>query len=138
MGRGKIKKVSGDSGKKIGISADKTENIDIKHPVFCLRHLHKKYHLNKCEDKEKIALITRMQKLSQMTWNDIQLADKHGFGTEKIKQSAITGAAIPSHLSKDEVFYALRFDGLKPMVGFIRSFVFHIVYLDRDFSLYSH
>jgi hypothetical protein len=26
---------------------------DINYPVFCLKHLHKDYHLNKCDDNEK-------------------------------------------------------------------------------------
>ncbi len=138
MSKNKLKKISGDVGKRIGISLDTTDNLDIKHPVFCLRYLNKKYSLEKCDAKEKIALITRMSKLSLMTWNEIQLQDKHGFGTEKISQTAIKGAAIPAHLTKDEVLYAFRFDGKKPMVGYKSSFVFHIIYLDRDFTLYSH
>lgn len=137
MGGGKLKKLNGDAGKKIAISIDNSSNLEIHHPVFCLKYLHKKYDLDKCEDKEKIALITRMRKLSAMTWKDIQLADKHGFGTEKLPQHIIN-ASIPSHLSKDEVLLAFRFDGKKPMVGYRNSFIFHVLYLDRDFTLYAH
>jgi len=140
MSKGNLKSVSGDSGKKIAISPDTTEEVDIKHPVFCFRYLNKKYHIKKCTEKEQLSLLDRLQLLSEKTWKDIQFADKHSFGTEKIKQTSIK-AGIPTHLAKDVDFYAFRFDGKKPMVGFRNAkafFVFHVVYLDRDFTLYDH
>lgn len=136
-GKGKLKKVSGNPGKRIGLSPDLTPNLDIAHPVFCLRYLNKHYHINKCESKEKVALLTRMQKLSTMTWAEIRAADRHGFGAEKINQDSIK-AGLPDHVTKDEVLLALRFDGKKPMVGVKNAFVFHIFYIDRDFTLYDH
>jgi hypothetical protein len=138
VGDGRLKKISGTAGKNLSISADKTENLDIQHPVFCFKYLNKNYDLDKCEVKEKLALLDTLQFLSKKTWQQIHMAHRHDFGVEKIKQAAIKGGAIPAHLSKDEIFYALRFDKKKPMVGFKSSFVFHIVYLDRDFTLYNH
>lgn len=138
MGEKYLKKVEGSTGLTIKPSTDTTTNMDIKHPVFCFKYLHKKYHLDKCQPKEKIALIERITKLCSMTWDDVKMASKDGFGTEKISQKSIKGAAIPSHITKDEILYALRFDGKKPMVGYKRAFVFHVVYLDRDFTLYDH
>jgi len=135
---GKFKSVSGAVGNRIKPSEDKSINTEIKHPVFCFKYLHRKYDLSHCEVKEKVALLDTLHFLSQKTWSEIHLAHRHSFGTEKIKQTSIKGAGIPTHLSKDEVLYALRFDKLKPMVGYKSSFVFHILYLDRDFSLYDH
>ena len=138
MGGKHLKKVHGTTGKQIKQSSDTSPNIDIKHPVFCFKHLNKKYNLEKCQPREKVSLIDRISRLCTMTWEQVQMAPKEGFGTEKISQNAITGAAIPNHLTKDEIFYALRFDGKKPMVGYKTAFVFHVVYLDRDFTLYNH
>ena len=134
----KIKDVQVSLGKNIKPSTDKAENTEIKHPVFCLKYLNRHYHLDKCIDKEKAALISKMSLLSQCTWNEVHMNPRHALGLEKIQQSSIKGAAIPAHLTKDEVLYALRFDGMKAMVGYKSTFVFHIVYLDRDFTLYKH
>ena len=140
MSKGKLRARSGDSGKKIAISPDTTEEDSIIHPVFCFRYLNKNYNIKKCTAREQQALLEKLHFLSEKTWTEIQFADKHSFGTEKIKQTSIK-AGKPPHLSKDVDFYAFRFDGLKPMVGFRNakaSFVFHVVYLDRDFTLYDH
>ena len=42
---------------------DKRQLEDIKHPVFCFRYLHKNYHIDQCEDNEKLQLLERIVKL---------------------------------------------------------------------------
>lgn len=134
----KIKKTSALLGKNINVSNNQAQYTEIKHPVFCLKYLNKAYHLDKCIDKEKVALINKICLLSQMTWKEMYMSPRHGLGLEQISQNSIKGAGIPTHLSKDETMYAIRFHGIKPMVGYIKNPVFHIVYLDRDFTLYNH
>lgn len=65
------------------------------------------------------------------------MAPRHGLGTEKINQSSIK-ASKPASVTPDVSFYALRFQGKKAMVGYKSDFIFHVVYLDRDFTLYDH
>jgi hypothetical protein len=72
-----------------------------------------------------------------MTWNDIIQADRHGFGREQIAQNNIR-PQIPAHVTADISLIALRFSGNKPMVGYQRNDVFHIVWFDRDYDLYDH
>ncbi len=72
-----------------------------------------------------------------MTWDQIRMAHRHGLSTEKINRSAIK-ASLPPSITPDLSFYALRFDGMKPMVGYKSDFIFHVVYLDRAFTLYDH
>lgn len=134
----KIRKSKILSGKHINLGHNKTEKFVIEHPVFCLKYLNKAYHLNKCIEKERVALINKMCLLSQLTWKEMHMLPRHGLGLEQIAQTSIKGAGIPLHLSKDETMYAIRFDGKKPMVGYINNPVFHIVYLDREFTLYKH
>ncbi len=130
-----LKKPQATQGKNFKITEDKYENID--YPVFCLKHLHKDYHIDKCTAEEKIRLLERLHKLSNMTWQNIQLAPKHGLGSEKIARTSIK-AAIPGHITPEVNFLALRFDGMKPLVGYRSGFILHIIYLDRDFTLYDH
>jgi hypothetical protein len=41
-------------------------------------------------------------------------------------------------LTRDVTLVALRFSGLKPMVGYQIDEMFRVVWFDRDFSLYDH
>jgi hypothetical protein len=72
-----------------------------------------------------------------MTWNDIIQADRHGFGREKIARKAIR-PPIPLHITEDVTFIALRFSGLKPMIGYQQGRTFQILWFDCDFNVYDH
>ena len=133
-----IKPAKPDKGDRISATDDLVFRKDLfNYPVFCLKYLHKDWDLSRCEKDQKISLIERMCKLSTMTWDQIRQTHKHGFGSEKIQQENLR-AARPSHITPDVTFYALRFDGLRPMVGYKSHFIFHILYLDTNFSLYEH
>lgn len=75
--------------------------------------------------------------MSQMTWNELHIAPKHGAGSEKISRTAIK-RPIPQHITEDVSLLAFRFDGKKPMVGYRSGPTFHIVWFDRNFILYDH
>ncbi|MDA3922720.1 MAG: hypothetical protein PF501_18890 [Salinisphaera sp.] len=68
---------------------------------------------------------------------EIQHAPRHGVGTEKIPQHQIK-APLPPLLTEDVTLLALRFDGLRPMVGYRTGIVFRILWLDHNFELYNH
>ncbi|HEY8938144.1 MAG TPA: hypothetical protein VIM65_23140 [Cyclobacteriaceae bacterium] len=133
----RLKGVPPNLGKNIKNPNSSGHNPIFDYPVFCLRHVHKNHHLDDCTDSELASLIMRMHKLSTMTWKDIQMAPRHGMGTEKISQDSIK-TGIPAHITPDVTFYALRFEGKKPFVGYRSGYVFHVVYIDRNFTLYDH
>lgn len=111
---------------------------DIDYPVFCLKHIHNKHSLDSCTKEEKVALINKMAMLSKLTWDEIQLAPKHGLGTEKISRGSIK-TSVPGFITKDVThLFAFRFKGKAPFVGHKSGSVFHVIYIDRDFTLYSH
>lgn len=108
------------------------------HPIFCLRYLHKNYDVESCNQDEQSALIRQMANLSKLSWDDIKLTGKRGMGSEKIKRKSIQ-VSIPKEVTPDvEDFLALRFSGKKAFVGFRNQFVFHIIYIDANFSVYKH
>jgi hypothetical protein len=110
----------------------------IDYPVFCFKHLHKDYHLNKCDDSEKKCLIDQLILLSSYTWNKLQLSPRHGIGSEKIQINSIR-PELPLSFTEDvKNLLAFRFDGKKAFVGFRNGFLFHIFYIDRNFTLYDH
>lgn len=132
-----INKPRKNKGKNIKQPDDKYNNMN--YPVFCFKHLSKKYHLDYCTDSEKKCLMEQLVLLSSMTWNEIQLASKHGTGSEKIELSSLKDTQIPISFTDDVGhLLALRFDGKKPIVGFRNGFIFHVFFIDRDFTLYNH
>jgi hypothetical protein len=112
-------------------------NTDKETPAFCLRHLDKPHSLEQCSVDEKAALVDQMRVLGQMTWIEIKGSGRHGAGTELIARTSIK-RPIPAHVTDDVAFLALRFDGKKPMIGYRIGRIFHIVWLDRDFTVYPH
>jgi len=124
-----------------GLSRIKEKEIlddKINYPIFCFKYIHKSYHINSCENEDKIRFLERIITLSGMTWQELEYSPKHGMGTEKIQRSAIK-QDLPKEITDDVThFLAFRFSGKKPFVGFRERFIFHILYIDRDFTLYNH
>ena len=126
-------------GNKLKLSKDVRPIPKFEHPIFCFKYLREKKHgLKQCTIKEKEKLLHRLHKLSQMTWRDIQFAPKHGLGSEKIARKALSSISLPDIITPDVNFYAIRFDGPKPMIGFRTDYVFHIVFLDTKMKAYKH
>jgi len=134
--KGKIKRKEPSKGTNIKLNNTGEQKID--YPVFCLRHLHPNYSLDVCQTEDRERLIERLYQLSKMSWQDIQLTNKHGFGSEKIKRESIN-PAIPQQISEDVTFFlALRYNGKKPIVGYRNGPIFHLVYIDYNFTVYNH
>lgn len=112
---------------------------DSESPIFCLRHLAAGWGVSDCERDDRAAFASTLEKLSKLTWQEIKGAPRHGVGTEKIAADSIN-AGIPISITEDVQFLAFRFNGKKSMVGFrgAASAVFHIVWIDHDFTLYKH
>lgn len=58
-------------------------------------------------------------------------------GFEKIEPSQVR-QSLPSSVTEDVNLIAFRFSGKAPMVGYRDGQVFHVLWLDHDFSLYDH
>ena len=126
-----------NSGKYIKPKAVIEETPDQQPPVFSLQYLQQGYSLAECDKEEAAAFAQMLARLSQMKWADIKTAARHGLGFEKIARNALK-PPIPSHITDDVNFIAFRFSGMKPMVGYREGVIFHVLWLDRSFSLYAH
>lgn len=134
---GKIRQPEVHSGKNIP-KPQEVNITDYKHPIFCFRYIHHDYNLDKCDASEKVSLIEQIARLSQLTWDEIRLAPRHGMGSEKISKDEII-ASKPEIVTSDVDFLlAFRFQGKKPFIGHRNKFVFHILYIDNKFSVYKH
>jgi len=127
-----------NQGKKITLDTNKIEIYNFQHPIFCFKYLHKDFHLDKCIAEEQVSLINQVIAISKLTWQQLQFANKHGIGSEKIARNAIN-AGMPEIVTDDvDHFLAFRFHGKAPFVGIRNRFIFHVIYLDRGFTLYKH
>lgn len=100
--------------------------------------LNSKYCLTQCTEHERAAFASRVREMSQLTWIQIKSSHRHGQGCEEIPQSKISGSKIPSEIKPDATLLSFRCVGTAPMVGFRDGQTFHILWIDRDYSLYPH
>ena len=135
-GKGKLKRKKPQSGNKISPpESNKFKNID--YPVFCFKYLQKGYSITDLDANNKSALLEQLYKLSQLSWSNIQTTHRHGMGTEKIDQNSIK-PPLPSFVTKEVTLLALRYLGKQPFVGYRFDHVFHILYIDHNFTVYPH
>lgn len=106
-------------------------------PSFSLKYLQKKYSLENCTQEEKLSFLNALIKRSGMKWCEIEQAPRHGLGKENISRDALR-VEPPSVVKPDTVLWAFRFYNKAPFVGFREGEIFHILWIDREFTLYDH
>jgi len=137
MGRtGRIKPRPSRGSARI-LPPEPTADSNGQMPHFSLEHLQAPYAVDNCDQQHQAALAMALWKRSRMTWSEIISAPRHGLGTEMIARSSLR-VPVPRGITDDVDFIALRFHGNAPMVGFRVGRVFHVVWLDHDFSVYPH
>jgi hypothetical protein len=112
-----------------------TINYDNEKPVFSFIYLDKNYGVDVCTGEEKLSFLQTMLTLSKCTWSTLKTAAKHGLGYEKIDK---INTSLPPQVTDDVQLIAFRFYKKAPMVGFRNNKTFHVVFLDRKFTLYDH
>ena len=130
----KIKKKEAQHNK---IKIPNSNNTEIDYPVFCFRYLQTKPK----KDFEFYAdFIERLKKLCNLSWNEINVSPRHGFGTEKIPVNQIK-PALPAFVTPDVTdLTVFRANGdNRPFLGLRMGNVFHIIFLEEKFGdVYDH
>lgn len=126
-----------ESGKKVAPAQTRDASAQQQKPIFSLYYLEKSHCLSNCTKEEKAAFADTLHKLSQLTWNEIISSPRHGAGYEKIAKNAIR-QPMPSHIKSDINLIAFRFCAKAPMIGYREENIFHVIWLDRTFTLYDH
>lgn len=122
-------------GKRVKKPEPSESNPDFRCPDFCFHHTVPGYTVEGCSDQDKIALIEAIWKRSRLTWIEIRMRSRTQLGTEKIHPSSIR-KAIPSGITEDSYFLALRFGQAQRIVGYREGSVFHIVWVDPKHEVY--
>lgn len=122
---------------KAPASARQGRSSNSQSPIFCFKHVSRPYCLTDCDKTHRAALAITLYKLSQLTWSELTNAGRHQLGYEKISQSSIK-AKLPRSVAPDVTLIAFRYHSMHPVVGYRSQRTFHILWLDRDFTLYKH
>ena len=130
----KIKKKNAQHN-KIKIPSENSTGLD--YPIFCFRHLQT---TTKSDFKFYAEFIERLNKISNLTWNQINVADRHGFGTEKMPVNQIK-PQMPKFVTP-EITHLLVFRAngdKRPFLGLRKESVFHIIFIEEQFGdVYDH
>ncbi|HHT9079556.1 hypothetical protein [Flavobacterium psychrophilum] len=131
---GKIKKKTAQHNK---IKIPSENNIELDYPVFCFRHLQT---VSNGDYKFYSDFVERLKKLSALTWHQINAADRHGFGTEKMPINKIK-PQLPNFVTPEvETLTVFRANGdNRPFLGLRKGVVFHIIFIEEKFNdIYNH
>jgi hypothetical protein len=135
----KFKKPSQKKGQSIRDRETEANTDSIEYPVFGFKYINKELHPNRIDAEKQRAFIDKLCKLSQIKWNQIVSSGRHGLGTEKIRQEALS-FSLPAHIKSDVSISSLKYSSMLSMVGYRSGNVFHILAVDIDFdhSCYQH
>ncbi|MFZ2163404.1 MAG: hypothetical protein WAW02_14425 [Sideroxyarcus sp.] len=127
-----------EQGKFVQTPKSNDSKPDREYPAFSLRYLSPEWCITNCDRDGKAAFADRIRILSQKSWLEITSLPRHGQGFEKIPRDKIK-AGIPQHITEDvKSFWAFRFHGKAPMVGYKDGEIFHVLWFDPSFKLYDH
>ena len=135
----KINRPKIHQGQVLKIPNPNPPDPELAPPKFSFQYLdsHPDYSFEACNDELLSQFVKKLRKLSQLTWRQIHQAPKHGLGSEIIPRPALKRPP-PKHITEDVKILAFRCFGKNPMVGYRDDDgVFHIIWLDRNHSLYS-
>lgn len=132
----KLKRPREEHG-RVRVASSSGTPTNHKYAAFSLRYVVGDQCITRCTNEQAMQFAERMKRLCSMTWQQIQNADRHGLGTEIIKQSSLR-VAIPGHITPDVNLLAFRCFGMAPMIGYREEEVFFVLWFDPDFEVYKH
>lgn len=108
----------------------------IDHPLFSFKYL-KDISIDKCQDSSFFYnFLIRLQKLSELGWEQIRLSQRHSFGMEKIPVDEIVPRAqLPDFVTKEgdvDVFRAVGDN--RVFVGLQEGKIFYIFFIEASFG----
>ena len=126
------------NAEKNKIKSPNNSITEIDYPVFCFKHL--QITKAKTDFKFYSDFIERLTKLSNLAWKAINVAHRHGFGTEKIPVDQLK-PRLPNFVTPDVTdLTVFRANGdNRPFLGLRKDNIFHIIFLEEHFGdVYDH
>lgn len=110
------------------------------YPLFCFKYLNEDS-ISRCRDhKFFINFLIRLKNLSNLGWNEIRKAQRHGYGMEQIPIKQIK-PQLPACVTPDvKTLHVFRATGdNKPFIGIQIDRIFRIFFIETKFGdVYDH
>lgn len=93
-----------------------------------------------CDIQQFKGLSDRLRIISTLTWQQLKNEPHDKYGYEALSKE-IFNASFPEFAANDDVIIVFRFGGGRHggrIAGVRRDNVFHVLFIDRDFTLYNH
>jgi hypothetical protein len=127
-----------DTGPRIKSHSSSDISPQQQVPAFCFQHQRNGYQIGNCCDEAKVALADAIHRRSNLTWQQIETADHHKLGTEKIPQVRLH-FDVPSSFPEEAKVTVLRCQyGVMRLIGFREGRTFHVVWVDEKGAGYDH
>lgn len=129
------------SNKKQEKEKGKDKERNSREPLFCFKHLDLNISLKGCDNVTFKHFLTRIQKLSTLTWEEINKSDKHQYGFEPIPRKKIRQKKFPSIVTAEmKSLIAFRYTGdKKPFLCVIQDGVIYPIFIEANFGdVYDH
>lgn len=117
------------------------QSAEEERPLFSFRYLNMEVSVKKGEEKVFRKFVARLQKLSDMTWKDVNTSDRHGYGWELIDRDSLKPKkSLPRQLSDIEKFRVFRYDSENhPFVAFVKDCTIYPLFIEANFGeIYKH
>lgn len=115
--------------------------IKVDHPIFSFRYL-RDVSIDKCKDPNFFHdFLMRLQKLSELGWEEIRKSGRHAFGREKIPVDIIKPRRrLPSFVTSEVDLDVFRATGDNHVfVGIQQGKIFYIFFIEASFGdIYPH
>lgn len=134
----RIKAKSGNNKNKISAEQPKVDYNKLP-IIFSLERLvNGDYCFSSLTGDDKQQFAESIFRRKNLTWDELMRADRHGLGTEKIYINSVK-MPKPVFITDDiSAYLAIRYSGMKPMVGIRQKNIFYVLWFDHNFTLYSH
>ncbi|MDR0811757.1 MAG: hypothetical protein LBN23_05765 [Paludibacter sp.] len=123
------------------ICVKKSKIDELQYPVFCFKYLQDVSIRGSKDADFFVEYLFRLQKLSDLGWQEIRTSPKHSFGTENIPIRNLNPTKFPS-LITPEVSHLTAFRATgnnRPFLGIQEGNVFHVIFIETKFGdIYTH
>lgn len=114
------------------------QNYDNLKPIFSFRNM--KYGgkncLSHCDSPSRASMVSKLLRLSQLTWSQILSARKESHGKENIPIEQFN-VSLPNFITPDvKTLMVFRFSKSERMAGIRHNDIYHILIVGAD--LYDH
>lgn len=106
-------------------------------PIFSFHHHGKAYCIQDCLQDEQAAFAEKLYQLSQFTWDEIIKMPREANGYELMPKASLPKA--PTSITDEfDKFLVFRFFGRGRIAGYRNREIFHVIWIDCNFTLYNH